>query len=421
MMRRLTIGGALFGCLFVALCVALLAPGSNAAAREASGVGAGLAAGSATFLAAAPPAAPAAAPAAAPPAAPPAADNSACTGCHQNRTREMTLASGEKLPLYVNPQAFAQSVHGEQGLACTDCHTGISGFPHPKLAAADRRQVTLDLATTCRTCHAEQYQQAGDGVHQRALDAGIREAAVCSDCHNPHDVPPAAARTKADVAATCSACHTQIYDQFRDSVHGIAVAANNPDVPGCVDCHGVHDMPDPMAAAFRLKSPTEMCGACHTDAQRMAKYGLSTHVLDTYLADFHGATVTLFERRSPDQQTNKPVCFDCHGVHDIRAVDDPLKGLQVKQNLLITCQKCHPGATANFPDSWLSHYIPSPDKTPLVFAVDLFYKIFIPVVLGGMAVLVFLDAGRRVANRVAAPGPSGASSTQALGTEGGAE
>src|SRR5512139_1593530 len=26
---------------------------------------------------------------------------------------------------------------------------------------------------------------------------------------------------------------------------------------------------------------------------------------------------------------NKPVCFDCHGVHDIVRTDDPQKGLQV--------------------------------------------------------------------------------------------
>jgi hypothetical protein len=37
--------------------------------------------------------------------------------------------------------------------------------------------------------------------------------------------------------------------------------------------------------------------------------------------------VTLFEKTSPDQATNKPVCFDCHGVHNIQGVDDPQYGL----------------------------------------------------------------------------------------------
>jgi len=101
----------------------------------------------------------------------------------------------------------------------------------------------------------------------------------------------------------------------------------------------------------------------------------------------------------PDAQTNKPVCFDCHGVHDIQRVDDPQKGLQVKENLLHTCQKCHPGATANFPDSWLSHYIPDPQRNSLVYYVDLFYKIFIPAVLGGMGVFVLTDIVRRLIER----------------------
>jgi hypothetical protein len=70
----------------------------------------------------------------------------------------------------------------------------------------------------------------------------------------------------------------------------------------------------------------------------MAEYELSTDVLETYVADFHGTTVTLFEKQTPDAETNKPVCFDCHGVHDIKRTDDPAKGLQVRENLQSRCQ-----------------------------------------------------------------------------------
>ena len=83
-------------------------------------------------------------------------------------------------------------------------------------------------------------------------------------------------------------------------------------------------------------------------------------------------------------------------MHDIRRTDDPVKGLQVRENLLARCQICHPDATANFPDAWLSHYVPSAERHPLVFAVDTFYKIFIPGVLGGMGLIVALDASWRV-------------------------
>jgi len=131
----------------------------------------------------------------------------------------------------------------------------------------------------------------------------------------------------------------------------------------------------------------------------MGKYGLSTEVLNTYVADFHGTTVVLFDKTFPDQPTNKPVCTDCHGVHDIAKSDDPAKGLAVKENLLTRCQKCHPGADANFPDAWLSHYIPTPEKYPIVYYVDLFYKFFIPGVLIPMAVIVVMDFTRMMINR----------------------
>jgi hypothetical protein len=127
----------------------------------------------------------------------------------------------------------------------------------------------------------------------------------------------------------------------------------------------------------------------------MSKYGLSTQVLTTYVADFHGTTVALFRKLTPDAETNKPVCYDCHGIHDIASVDDPEVGIHLKENLLVRCQECHPDATTKFPDSWLSHYTPSAENASVVYFVNLFYIIFIPVVLGGMLILVMLDFSSR--------------------------
>jgi hypothetical protein len=133
----------------------------------------------------------------------------------------------------------------------------------------------------------------------------------------------------------------------------------------------------------------------------VGKYGLSTNVLNSYVADFHGTTVTLFEKRSPDAETNKAVCYDCHGIHDIQSTRDPKTGLQLRSNLLARCQACHPDANTNFPESWLSHYEPSPNKFPIVYYVNLFYKFFIPSVLGGMGLLVALDLYKRTSQAAA--------------------
>jgi hypothetical protein len=337
------------------------------------------------------------------PPTPTGADNQVCLGCHSDPAQQMKAINGEIISLYVDPEALKNSVHGAENIACVMCHTNISGYPHPEYKPADRRQVTLDLYQACKQCHPDNYQKTLDSVHQKALASGNRLGATCADCHGAHDVRPPD-QPRWNIPLMCSKCHDAIFNQYQDSVHGAALLAdpNNSDVPTCIDCHGVHQISDPTTAAFRLKSPIEMCGKCHTDPKRMSKHNISTDVLNTYVADFHGTTVTLFEKQSPDQQTNKPVCFDCHGVHDIVSVKDPKAGLEIKSNMLKVCQKCHPGATTqSFTASWMSHYEPSLNKYPAVYYINLFYKIFIPTVLGFMALMVILDAAWRIWNRVA--------------------
>lgn len=327
----------------------------------------------------------------------PEVDNTVCLGCHTTPGLNVKLANGETLPLTVDPNMFKASVHGAKDMACVSCHTNISGYPHPKLTAGDRRSFQLERYTQCQSCHQDQYTQTMDSNHGRALAAGNRQAAVCTDCHGAHDVKdPKLSRP--EMAQTCQKCHSDVYAKYAGSVHGAALTKEgNPDVPTCVDCHGVHRQEDPTTAAFRLKSPL-LCAGCHNNATLMQKYGLSTDVMNTYVSDFHGTTVMLFERQSPDQATNKAVCTDCHGAHDIKKITDA-NATVVKENLLNTCRKCHPDATANFPTSWVGHYQPSPQHSPLVYYVNLFYKIFIPAVIGGMLLFVLLDAVRRILNR----------------------
>ena len=330
-------------------------------------------------------------------------DNSVCLACHSKPEFNLTMSNGEILPLTISEDTFRKSVHGENEIACTDCHTDFIGFPHADLKAASPREIAITYYTICQQCHIEQYDKVLDSAHQRALAGGNKNAAVCTDCHNPHEqtritneatgeILPAA---RLHIPQTCAQCHSGIYDTYKYSVHGAALTdEGNLDVPTCIDCHGVHNIQDPTTAQFRNETP-QLCAKCHANETLMRAYGLSTNILNTYVADFHGTTVTLFEKNSPDQPTNKPVCTDCHGIHDISKVDNFQTGIALKQNLLIKCQRCHPDATANFPDAWMSHYVASPDKFPLVYYVNLFYKFFIPAVLGGMAVFVVTDFVRR--------------------------
>ncbi len=328
--------------------------------------------------------------------------NETCLACHQQEGMTAQIG-GQPLPITIDREKFSASVHGTEKVACVDCHTNITGFPHPEVAASSPRDFSLKLYPTCQQCHAEQYQKTLDSVHQRALAAGNTNAAVCTDCHNPHtqtrltdkNTGKLLQEARIAIPQKCSKCHNAIYETYRQSVHGAALQNGNPDVPTCIDCHGVHNISNPTSNSFRNSIPF-LCAKCHTNEALMKKYGISTNVLSTYVADFHGTTVEMFEKNYPDQPTNKPVCTDCHGIHDILKPDNPQAGIAFKKNLLVKCQQCHPNATtANFTDAWLSHYQPSPKVFPLVYFVNLFYKIFIPTVLGGMLLFVLTDVYRR--------------------------
>ena len=97
-----------------------------------------------------------------------------------------TLDSGETLSLNINTDAFEQSTHGSNNVTCVTCHSDISSFPHPERTTETLRDVKLKYYTSCQQCHAEQFTQTLDSVHQKSLAAGNKNAAVCADCHNPH-------------------------------------------------------------------------------------------------------------------------------------------------------------------------------------------------------------------------------------------
>src|SRR6185503_7276739 len=139
----------------------------------------------------------------------------ACLACHQQEGMTAQIG-GEPVPLTIDSGAFDASVHGTEKVACVDCHTNITGFPHPAVTADSRRDFSLELYRTCQQCHQEQYKSTLDSVHQREIAAGNANAAVCSDCHNPHtqtritdastgELLPEA---RGAVPQTCAQCHS---------------------------------------------------------------------------------------------------------------------------------------------------------------------------------------------------------------------
>lgn len=333
---------------------------------------------------------------------PPISGNNAyCALCHAREDFTLELANGSVLDLHIDPQVLQDSVHGtsnpEGALGCVDCH-GEEIFPHTAPPPTDSRQYTIDSTAICTQCHAEQAEKETDSVHAAGLAQGNLRAATCTDCHGAHDVQPIAG-DDALAANTCGSCHTTVFDQYQVSIHGEALLARgDTNAPDCVDCHGVHGIDNPTTAQARNRSP-ELCATCHADEKLMKEYDISTNVFDSYLTEFHGTTVALFDQTDSNVASNKAVCYDCHGVHNITPADDS-KSQVAKENLLATCQQCHPNATTNFPDSWVGHFEPTADDNPGLYLVDLFYKILIPLVMGGFAVMVVSDAFWRIRTRL---------------------
>jgi predicted CXXCH cytochrome family protein len=330
----------------------------------------------------------------APAATPP--DAEMCLSCHSDPQMSITAADGTLISMHVNTADFAQSVHAK--LACADCHTGKTEVPHEPRTIRTRRDLTLAYDEQCRRCHFTNYTKTLDSVHQAAVARGDRTAPVCVDCHGSHDIRTPA-QPRARISETCAKCHQGVATAYAKSVHGRGLTNGGAaDVPVCTDCHRSHDIGGPHQQQWELSTP-DLCGRCHADETLMKKYGLSTAVLSTYLADFHGKTASLRQHQGTTPNGRVVArCTDCHGVHDIEKADAPSSPV-MKANLQKTCRKCHDDTNANFPDAWLSHYEPSWSKAPVVYGVKVAYALLIPFMIGGLGLQILLHLWRLMVNR----------------------
>jgi hypothetical protein len=229
------------------------------------------------------------------------------------------------------------------------------------------------------------------------IKAGVNSAPVCTDCHGTHNIQNPHAK-RAMIARSCAKCHVDVYEKYRQSVHGKAlVDEGNTDVPACADCHTHHQIQQPGTSKFRLSTP-EVCSRCHADTKLMSKYGISTTVAQTYLSDFHGVTASLTRNLPAEQQQVVVTCVECHGSHDIAS--PKLRGqAAMKTTVANACAKCHQGASPGFPAAWLSHYAPSMQHAPLVYLIDLFYRFLIPFMVAGLVLHLLLQVYRISAGR----------------------
>jgi len=269
--------------------------------------------------------------------------NEMCLGCHGQEGFAPAPKPGDGHFPMVLKDRFLGSVHGKR--QCVECHTNITKIPHEK----------VEVKVSCVNCHRELLDNATDenntdaifklgGVvhmidrYMKSIHAQPNKEdqshtnATCYNCHEAHYIYPKGSPNRnwwrLNLPYACGACHTKELELYKTSVHGQETLQNgNPKAAICSDCHTTHDVQNPGLDTTRLLI-TKNCGNCHDEE------------LKSYMGTYHGQVNTL-----GFAYTAK--CFDCHGSHAIKRVDDPASGVH-PNNRLQTCQKCHLDATAGF-------------------------------------------------------------------------
>jgi hypothetical protein len=160
--------------------------------------------------------------------------------------------------------------------------------------------------------------------------------------------PPSPPKAPGPLDTSCVSCHSQLDGAAAEPTRKAAEDIHFIKGLSCHDCHGGNPAAgfdgDPFAAhdeskgwtgkPSRLKIP-ELCARCHADAVFMKRFDSHARVdqLSEYRTSVHG-------KKNAAGDERVAVCVDCHGVHGIRRVGDPLSSASPAK-VTGTCGSCH--------------------------------------------------------------------------------
>ncbi len=250
-----------------------------------------------------------------------------CLKCHGERGSIKKFPDGDFISTYVDPRAFASSVH--RSLRCTACHKEFSLQSHPDRFFRSKLQYRIMETHVCLDCHKEGTIRSA-AVHE-ALFRKERtgEAVVCTNCHSAHAVTPVVGgNASTGEEKYCLRCHSRetsmdFNDQESISLHvDVGELRNSPHKNmGCSDCHFGFSQESHPHRRFRyereyLISSAGMCRKCHFDKYSKVSESIHYNLLSAGRLD-------------------APTCIDCHGGHAVSSLSD---------NRLLSvmkCRKCH--------------------------------------------------------------------------------
>lgn len=218
------------------------------------------------------------------------------------------------------------------------------------------------------------------------LAASVHKGFDCTTCHNDEKLP-----NKKNVPEICGQCHTQVLNEYQQSIHGIAVAKGNPDAPSCTDCHGIHSILPAIEKLSRVY-PTNIakttCPECHASERIITKYNLPVGRVETFKDTYHGMATQLGDVHVAN-------CASCHGIHNILPSSDPRSQVH-PDHLTQTCGQCHPNANQNFIKGNVHGYVRNDVPGRVIRFITRFYLLLIVMVVGGYLLHDGLDYLKKV-------------------------
>lgn len=192
------------------------------------------------------------------------------------------------------------------------------------------------------------------------------------------------------IAGKCLNCHPNQFRDVSSSIHGKAgLLKTLPEGSLCLTCHEMnHIVKDPLKIQnFQLETfsnvPHELaCMRCHADATVAKAFGFPPHVPSEYEQSIHYRKAAIGEAKAP-------LCFDCHGAHNIVRVENPSSPVHEAQRVKV-CAQCHPGANATFA-SVFDHTPIGPEEKPLEYWVIVIFKILTLGTFMALGLFILLD------------------------------
>jgi len=144
---------------------------------------------------------------------------------------------------------------------------------------------------------------------------------------------------------SCVECHSALDGVLQKPAVSFPKDVHSQHGFSCADCHGGdRNADDPAVAMNRAKgfigkpartAIPKLCANCHSDANLMHKFNPQQRVdqYTLYQTSVHGKRIAAGDDAAA-------TCIDCHSVHDIRGVKDPLSPVYPLR-IPETCAHCH--------------------------------------------------------------------------------